>query len=474
MSADSEQLSTFLAVIGAGPGGYPAAFHAADLGMDVVLVERDPNPGGVCLYRGCIPSKAILHAAGIIAAAREADAIGISFGEPRVDLGRLREWKQSVVDKLTGGLGSLTRQRGITYVQGDARFIDSRTIGISTPGGERRTVRFEHAVLAAGSTPARPSMVPDSPRIMDSTGALVLDDVPGSLLVMGGGYIGLELGQAYAALGVRVTVIEMMSGLLPGLDRDLVKPLQKRITDQFEEVLPGSRVVGMSDNGRHVEVSYETPEGDTHKKNFDKVLVAVGRRPVTDGLGLENTKVELTDEGFVKVDEQRRTTDAAIMAVGDIAGEPMLAHKATHEGRSTVEALHDGKTVYAPLAIPAVVFTDPEIAWCGLTEDEATRQGLNVRTGTFPWLASGRAATLDRTEGLTKIVADADSGRVLGVGVSGHGAGELIGEGVLAIEMGAVAEDLALTIHAHPSLSETLMEAAEQVMGQSTHYFQRM
>lgn len=470
----SKTLTTHIAVIGAGPGGYPAAFHAADLGMDVVLIDRDPNPGGVCLYRGCIPSKALLHSAQIIQQAREGADIGITFGEPDIDLAKLRDWKCSVVNKLTGGLGVLTKSRGITFLQGTAQFQDAHTLVVAGADGEQTTLTFKHAVIATGSIPVKPRLVPDSPRIMDSTAALALDDIPGSLLVMGGGYIGLELGQAYAAWGVKVTVVEMQASLLPGVDADMVKVLAKAIHEQFEKVMLRTRVTAMEEQGDHVAVSFEGPEGNAFSERFDKVLVAVGRRPVSDGLGLENTNVKVGDDGFIVVDEQRRTTEPHILAIGDIAGQPLLAHKATHEGRAAIEALHDGKTVYEPRAIPAVVFTDPELAWCGLTEDEARRAGLDIKVGAFPWQASGRAATLDRSHGLTKIIADRASGRVLGMGIAGHGAGELIGEGVLAIEMGAVAEDLALTIHAHPSLSETIMEAAESVMGQSTHFFQRL
>ena len=470
----SKTLSTQIAIIGAGPGGYPAAFHAADLGMDVVLIDRDPNPGGVCLYRGCIPSKALLHSAQIIQQAREGAQIGINFGEPEVDLDKLRAWKTSVVEKLTGGLGVLTKSRGINFIRGTAHFEDASTIVVEGADGQSTTVTFEHAVIATGSIPVKPGLVPDSPRIMDSTDALALEDIPESLLVMGGGYIGLELGQAYAAWGVKVKVVEMQASLLPGVDPDLVKVLANTINEQFEQVMLHTRVTAMQDQGDHVAVSFEGPDGKAFDEPFDKVLVAVGRRPVSDGLGLENTGVKVGDDGFIVVDDRRRTTEPTILAVGDIAGQPLLAHKATHEGRAAIEALHDGKTIYDPRAIPAVVFTDPEIAWCGMTEDEARRAGLDIKIGAFPWQASGRAATLDRSHGITKIIADRESGRVLGMGIAGHGAGELIGEGVLAIEMGAVAEDLALTIHAHPSLSETIMEAAESVMGQSTHFFQRL
>ena len=466
-------IKTQVAIIGAGPGGYPAAFHAADLGLDVTLIDSAPNPGGVCLYRGCIPSKALLHAASIIQQAREATDIGITFAEPKLDLGKLQAWKESVVTKLTTGLGGLTKQRGITYVQGTATFKDAHSLSVETEEGTR-TIEFEHAIIATGSIPVRPGLVPDSPLVMDSTNALEIETIPASMLVMGGGYIGLELGQAYAALGSAVKVVEMQASILPEVDPDLVAVLRGALTKQFDAIMLDTRVVSMVDKGDQVEVEFARTDGSEFKESFERVLVAVGRRPVSSGLGLDVAGVDVDERGFVKVDEHRRTSTPHILAIGDIAGDPMLAHKATHEGRVAAETIHGGKAIYAPKAIPAVVFTDPEIAWCGLTEDEARRQGLNVRCGTFPWEASGRAATLDRPEGITKLITEAATGRVLGMGVAGHNAGELIGEGVLAIEMGAVAEDIALSIHAHPSLSETIMEAAEQAMGQSTHFFQRM
>lgn len=469
-----QEITTQVAVIGAGPAGYPAAFHAADLGMQVVLIDRDPNPGGVCLYRGCIPSKALLHAASVIQQARNAEKIGIRFQEPELDVDRLRAWKSSVVDSLTGGLGQLTKRRGITFVQGNAHFQNGQALSVDRPDGETATVHFEHALIATGSVPVMPGFLPSSARIVDSTGALALEDIPETMLVMGGGYIGLELGQAYASLGTRVSVVEMQASLLSGVDADLVRVLSDHVKKQFAAIMLNTRLRALRDDGKNVHAEFERADGNTFGESYDKVLVAVGRRPVTEGLGLENTAVRLTGEGFIEVDGQRRTAESSILAVGDIAGQPLLAHKATHEGRSAIETLNNAKTVYDPRAIPAVVFTDPEIAWCGVTEDEARRKGMNVKIGTFPWQASGRAATLDRTHGLTKIIADAVDERVLGVGIAGHGAGELIGEGVLAIEMGAVAEDIALSIHAHPSLSETIMEAAEEVMGHSTHFFQRL
>ncbi len=467
-----KQIKVQLAVVGAGPGGYPAAFHAADLGLDVVLIDLEANPGGVCLYRGCIPSKSILHAASAIQMAREASALGITFGPPQIDLDTLRAWKQGVVDKLTGGLGGLTRKRGIVYLQGKASFSGRNTLDVA--GADETTrIEFEHAIVATGSVPVMPRFLPASPRIMDSTQALELADLPERLLVMGGGYIGLELGQAYAALGSKVSVVEMKASLLPGVEPRLVKVLAGRLAKQFEAIWLETRVVEMRDTGKAVEVTCEDRAGKRFVEAFDRVLVAVGRRPTTEGLGLEAAGVQVGDDGFVKVDERRQTSNPAILAIGDVAGQPMLAHKATHEGRVAAEFIHGGQAIYAPRAIPAVVFTDPEIAWCGLTETEARRQGLDIKVGSFPWAASGRAATLDRPDGLTTVVADRRSGRVIGMGIVGAGAGELIGEGVLAIEMGAVAEDIALTVHAHPSLSETIMEAAEDLVAGATHFLQR-
>ncbi len=465
--------STFLAVIGGGPGGYPAAFHAADLGMDVVLIDREPNPGGVCLYRGCIPSKSILHAASAIQFAKETPDIGITFGEPVIDLPKLRQWKQGVIDGLTGGLGQLTKQRGITYIQGNAEFADSKTIRIKGTDGTGHTIEFKHAIIASGSEPTPLPFLPASERVMDSRNALALKSIPKSLLVIGGGYIGLELGQAYNALGSSVTVVEALPYLIPGVDRDLAGPLTKRLEKQFAAIMTKTKVTGAKENPDGLIVSFDGPEGQSEEQ-FEAVLVAVGRRPSTVDIGLEKIGVDTDDHGFIKVNAQRFTSNPAIQAIGDVAGQPMLAHKATHEGRMAVEALNDGKTVYDPIAIPAVMFTDPEIAWCGLTEDEARRSGKSVKIGKFPWQASGRAATIGRRDGLTKVIADEESGMLLGVGICGDRAGDMIGEAVLALEMGCVAEDIALTIHPHPTLSETIMEAAERAMGgSSTHFFQR-
>jgi dihydrolipoamide dehydrogenase len=462
--------STQIAVLGAGPGGYAAAFYAADLGMQVTLIDEEKNPGGVCLYRGCIPSKALLHVAKVIDEARHADAWGVQFAEPSIDIGKLRSFKQGVVDKLTAGVGSVARLRKVTYLQGRATLTGPRSMTIAGSGGTT-DLRFEHAILATGSHPTKvPSLSIDSPRMLDSTTALDLPDVPESLLVIGGGYIGLELGTVYAALGSRVSVVEMTGGLLPGADRDLVGVLEKRLKTIFAGIMLNTKVVQVAEDPKGLRV---TLEGDVPEREqvFDRVLVAIGRRPNSKIPGLETTKVRVNAQGFIETDGQRRTAEPTLFAIGDVAGEPMLAHKASHEARVAVEAIAGHKAVFEPQAIPAVVFTDPEIAWCGLTEAQAQADGVAIDVAKFPWAALGRAITIDRPEGLTKLVLEAGTGRILGVGIAGSGAGELIAEGVLAIEMGATAEDLKLVIHPHPTLSETLMESAEVFFGQSTHVY---
>ncbi len=465
--------STQLAVIGAGPGGYPAAFHAADLGMEVTLIDPEPNPGGVCLYRGCIPSKALLHVAAFLHEARQASDWGVSCGEVKLDLDKLRNWKTTIIEKLTGGVGELCRQRKITYVQGYVRFKDPKTLSIHTVDGKKKTLSFEHAILATGSVPATIPSLMTSPLVMTSKEALALEDVPERLLVIGGGYIGLELGNVYAALGSKVSVVEMTSEILPGVDRDLVRPLQRTLKEDFDEIVLDTKVVEVVEKDGKLQVRLEGKESGSKVEVFDKALLAVGRKPMTEGVGLEKTGVEIGKGGFVVVDAQRRTAEPSIFAIGDVAGQPMLAHKATHEARVAVEAIAGKKTVFEPGAIPAVVFTNPEIAWCGLTEREAKEQGREIEVLKFPWTASGRALTLGRNDGLTKLIVEPENGRILGVGITGVNAGELIAQGVQAIEMGAVAEDLALTIHAHPTLSETMMEAAEGFGGHSTHFLGR-
>jgi len=457
-------------VVGAGPGGYAAAFRAADLGLDVTLIDPEVNPGGVCLYRGCIPSKALLHVASVLREAHEAEAWGVSFTEPRIDVRKLREWKNGVVSRLTSGLSSLAKARGVRQIQGRATFADAHALTVDAAGSGRQRVEFDNAIIATGSRPALPDALSlDSDRVMTSTGALELSDVPGALLVVGGGYIGLELGTVYAALGSRVTVVEVTEQLLPGVDSDLVRPLAASVGRTFEAVHLATGVEQLRETAEGISATLKSAKQGTREIVFDKVLVATGRRPNSSGLGLENTAVSVTEEGFIEVDEQRRTKQPDIFAIGDVAGQPMLAHKATHEGTLAAGVIAGGPELWEPRAIPAVVFTDPEIAWCGLTESEARASGAAVAISRFPWQASGRALTLGRAEGVTKVLHEPETGRVLGVGICGHSAGELIAEGVLAIEMGAVVEDLAACIHPHPTLSETVMEAAEVGRGLSVH-----
>ncbi len=468
--------STQVVVVGAGPGGYAAAFYAADLGMQVTLVDPAVNPGGVCLYRGCIPSKALLHVADVLNEARHAEAWGIAFGPPAIDLERLRGFKTKVVNQLTGGLGQLSKQRKITYLQGTAAFRDARTLEIAREGQPTpEALTFEHAIIATGSRPATvPGLSIDSPRLMDSTAALELPDIPASLLVVGGGYIGLELGSVYAALGTKVTIVEMTDGLLPGADRDLVNVLAKRIEAMSEDVLLDTKVVGIKNGKDSLVVTLEgagLAADAPRERTFDRVLVSIGRRPNSALAGLDRTRVKVNPRGFIEVDGARRTAEPTIYAIGDVAGEPMLAHKASHEGRVAVESIAGERAAFEPLAIPAVVFTDPELAWCGLTENEAKQQNRDVAVARFPWAASGRALTLDRPDGMTKLVLDPKTERVLGVGIVGAGAGELIAEGVLAVEMGANATDVRMSIHAHPTLSETIMESAEVFFGHATHVY---
>jgi dihydrolipoamide dehydrogenase len=461
-----------VAVIGGGPGGYAAAFLAADLGMNVTLIDPEVNPGGVCLYRGCIPSKALLHVAKLIDESRHAKNWGIEFAEPKIDLARLRAFKEGVVNKLTGGLGQLSKQRKVQYIQGSAEFQKSNTLRISKTDGTDVSLGFDRIVIATGSRPAVvPSLRLDSPRMLDSTGALDLKDIPGTLLVVGGGYIGLELGSVYAALGTRVSVVEMTAGLLPGADRDLVLPLYKRIEKSFAEIRTNTTVTGVKEEAGGIRVSFDGPDVKEKNQLFDKVLVSVGRKPNSEIPGLDKTQVVVGPRGFIQVNKQLETNDPVIYAIGDVVGEPMLAHKASHEGRTAAESIAGHKVAFEPNAIPAVVFTDPEIAWCGLTETRAQNENREIKVAKFPWAASGRAMTIDRTEGMTKIIFDPQTERVLGVGIVGAGAGELIAEGVLAVEMAATATDLALSIHAHPTLSETLMEAAEVFLGTSTHIY---
>ena len=464
---------THLAVIGGGPGGYAAAFLAADLGLEVTLIDPEINPGGVCLYRGCIPSKALLHAAKVIDEAREGKAWGLNFSGLKIQHARLREWKNEVVARLTGGLGQLVKQRKINYLRATAEFQDNRTLAVKAVDGGQSSLAFEYAIIATGSDTARiPQFELESDRLLDATTALDLKEIPKKLLVIGGGYIGLELGTVYAALGTKVTVVEMTPGLLPGADRDLVKVLQKRLASRMAAILLQTTVKSLKVQKNGIKATLDGPDVEQKARIFDKVLVAVGRRPNSAGLGLANTAIEVDGRGFIIVDAQRRTAEKHIFAIGDVAGEPMLAHKASHEGRVAAEVIAGRQVVYEPAAIPAVVFTDPEIAWVGLTEKEAADRSIAHKVIRFPWAASGRAATLARDDGLTKLVIDPQSERIIGMGIAGSGAGEMIAEGVLAIEMGANVTDVGLTIHPHPTLTETIMEAADLFHGTATHFYQ--
>ena len=451
-----------VAVVGGGPGGYSAAFRCAELGLETVVIDADRRLGGACLFEGCIPSKALLHVAAVVSEAERAKEWGVDFGEPRISLDPLRKWKQErVIGKLARGLAGVAKAKGVTLVGGRAIFEDSSTLRIE--GDTLQKIRFKHAIVATGSEPSQlPGVALRSDRVMDSTAALELPDIPERLLVIGGGYIGLELGTVYATLGSRVTLVEMTEGLLPGVDRDLVQPLQRRIEKLFAAVHLRTKVTGLRETGDRVEATLEGQDPQA----FDRVLVAVGRRARSGGLGLEATGVRLTDRGgFIRIDERGRTDDPHVYAVGDVTGEPMLAHRAMRQGKVAAEALAGQPAAFDNVAIPAVVFTDPEIAWCGLSEAQAKSQGMETKVSKFQWAASGRAATIGRADGLTKLVADAASGRVIGVGIVGPGAGELIAEATLAVETAALVEDVAATIHAHPTLSETLMEAAENLLG---------
>lgn len=462
-----------LVVIGGGPGGYPAAFYAADLGMKVTIIDKELNPGGVCLFKGCIPSKALLHVAKMLNEAKEAKEWGIDFGETTVDIDKLRSFKEGVVNKLTSGLGMLSKQRNVEFIQGTATFVDSHTLSVETVDGKTKELKFEKAIIATGSRPTQvPGLSIDSPRVVDSTGALELPFKPKNMLVIGGGYIGLEMATVYHAIGAEMTVVEMTPNLLPSADRDLVQPLQKRLTKQFKEFKMKTKVSKLEDVGESVKVTFEDDKGNVTEENYELVLISIGRRPNSAGFGLENTGVKVNERGWIETDSQRRTHDSHIWAIGDVAGEPMLAHKATYEGKVAVQAIMGKRSIYDPAAIPAVVFTDPEIAWAGLTEIEAKEQGIAIKVAKFPWSASGRATTLDRSDGLTKLITHPETEQILGIGICGPGAGELIAEGTLAIEMGATVEDLSLTIHPHPTLSETVMESAEAYYGHSPHFYQ--
>lgn len=462
-----------VAVLGAGPGGYSAAFAAAEFGFDVTLIDERVAPGGVCLWEGCIPSKALLHAAQLLTDAREARHLGLHFGEPTIDLDRLREWKDGeVIRKMTSGLGQIARARRVRTMRGRGRFADPAKLRV-THNGEMVDVGFDHAIIATGSRPMLPPPLQlASDRVWDSTVAVQLREVPATLLVVGGGYIGLEMATVYSALGSQVTVAEMTGSLLPGADPDLVKVLAESITRRLQETLLQTRVTAIRESGAGVEVDLAGPDLNVSRV-YDRVLVATGRRPNSERLGLDKIGVQVTDRGFIHVDAQRRTAQPAIFAIGDVAGEPMLAHKAAHEARVAVDVIAGKPGVWDQAAIPAVVYTDPEVAWCGLTETEARRHHIEVEVARFPWTASGRATTVADNRGLTKLLVEPGSQRILGAAIVGRGAGELIAEATLAVEMGARLDDLRGTVHPHPTLSETLMEAAESAFGLSPHYISR-
>ncbi len=462
-----EPTKTELVVVGGGPGGYAAAFYAADLGKQVILVEQESRLGGVCLNRGCIPSKALLHASKLIREARDSAHRGIHFGAPTIDLDTMRAWKESILQKLAQGISGLAKKRGVEVLTGRGYFEDSQTLRVETGGGQK-FLRYDHAMVAVGSKSAMPKAFDlGNPRIMTSREALDLPEIPPDLLIVGGGYIGMELGTVYATLGSRVVVVEALGSILTGADPDLVRPVMRYAEKNFREVRLNTKVAKMATAGKQIKVSFEA-DGQTKDELYDRVLVSVGRVPNCDNLGLENTKVKRDDKGFIQTNSNQQTDDPKIFAIGDVCGGVLLAHKAAREARTAVNALTGASAAFDYL-VPAVVFTDPELAWVGLTEIEAKERGVNVQVARFPWTASGRALTFDRTDGLTKLIIEPETERILGVGLCGHGAGELISEGVLAIEMGATAKDLALAIHPHPTLSETLMEAAEVFYGHATH-----
>jgi dihydrolipoamide dehydrogenase len=468
----SNDISTQVVVLGSGPGGYTAAFRAADLGLKVVLIERYSTLGGVCLNVGCIPSKALLHTAKVITEAEETSHHGVSFGAPKVDIEQLRNWKANdVVGKLTGGLAQMAKQRNVTVVQGVGKFTSPNQIAVTALDGKITTVGFENAIIAAGSQATKFPGAPEDERIMDSTGALMLTDIPKRMLVIGGGIIGLEMGTVYDALGTKVSIVEFMEGLITGCDRDLVRPLQKRMDKRFESIMLSTKVSKIEAKKDGIHVSLEGEEAPKEVQVYDRVLVSIGRRPNGKNIGAENAGVAVDERGFINVDKQMRTNVNHIFAIGDIVGQPMLAHKATHEGKVAAEVIAGHKVEFQAMVIPSVAYTDPEVAWAGMTETEAKAKGIEIEKASFPWAASGRALSIARTEGTTKLIFDKETHRVIGAGIVGVNAGELLAEAVLAIEMGADAHDLGLTIHAHPTLSETICFAAEMKEGSITDLY---
>ena len=457
-----------IVVLGAGPGGYAAAFYAADRGKKVALVEQHPRLGGVCLNAGCIPSKALLHATAVLREVKESAARGIDLGAPRITIDKLRAWKESILEKLGGGIKTLARQRQVQVVQGRGHFEDSQTLRVETEDGQK-FISYEKAIIAVGSKPAMPSAFDlGNPRVMTSTEALEIPEIPRDMLVVGGGYIGMELGTVYATLGSNVVVLEALPSILAGVDADLARPVSRAAQKLFKEIRLNTRVLKMATSGKQIKVTTKIGE-EQREELYDRVLVSVGRAPNYNDLGLENTGVTKDDKGFIKCNTQQQTDDPHIYAVGDVNGGTLLAHRASREARVAVESMLGENSAFENIVIPAVVYTDPEVAWCGLTEAEAKQKDIEIRVAKFLWGASGRALTLDRTDGLTKLIIEPESERILGVGIAGVGAGELISEGVLAVEMGATARDVAASVHPHPTLSETLMEAAESFYGSATH-----
>ena len=463
-------MQTDLVVLGAGPGGYAAAFYAAEKGRKVVLVEMEERLGGVCLTKGCIPSKALLHATNLISEAQESGFRGIHFSAPRLDLAKMREWKESIVDKISKGVAGLAERRGVEVIRGRGYFEDGKTLRVETSEGQQ-FITYGNAIIATGSRSAMPAAFDlGNPRVMTSTEALDIEDIPETLLIVGGGYIGLELGTVYAVLGSKVIVVEALENILATADQDLVRPVIQRAEKLFEEIRTGARVEKMATAGRQIRVAMDV-KGEKREELYDKVLVAIGRTPNTRDLGLANTKVKVDEKGFIQVNDRQQTGEPGIYAIGDVVGGALLAHKASKEARIAVEVILGEASAFDDIIIPAVVFTDPEIAWCGLTEGEAKERGITYQVARFRWTASGRAVSFDRPDGLTKLLVDPETERVLGIGIVGSGAGELISEGVVAIEMGATARDLAESVHPHPTLSETIAEAAEVFYGTSTHLY---
>jgi dihydrolipoamide dehydrogenase len=463
-----------LVIIGAGPGGYRAAFMATDLGLEVTLIDPEINPGGVCLYRGCIPTKALLYLSKIKTDAEEVSEMGITFNSPEVDVDKIRKWKDKVVKKLTGGLGQLVKAHKITYLKGTAKFLDSETLEVDLTCENKKKINFENVIIATGASPIQlPNIKTDDPRIMNSATSLDLKDIPAKMLVIGGGYIGLEMATIYRALNAEISVVEMTDDFMPGMDKDLIATYKKANKVAFKDVFFETKVTNISKKGEKLKVEFEEKEGKKFSKQFDKVLVSIGQKPNTQNLGLEHTSVETDEKGFIKINNKQQTSEKNIFAIGDVAGPPLLAHKASYEGRVAAEVIAGKKAANDAKAIPAVIYTEPEIATCGLSEKEAREKNIEYKVVKFPWPASGRAVAMNETSGFTKLLVHPENERILGAGIVGKNAGDMIAELALAIEMAATAEDVAMTIHPHPTLSETIMEAAEMFYGHPAHTFMK-